>query len=88
RIVDAGLVAGCWASTTYSIVPGDPLSAEVRCHTATELGRDGWVTRAEINAVMDADAERFRVRTELEAFENGERVRRREWTFETSRELG
>jgi hypothetical protein len=28
------------------------------------------------------------VRTELEAFENGERVRRREWTFETPRDLG
>ena len=88
RIVRDGLIAGCWASTTYSIVPGDPLSAEVRCRTATELGRDGWVTRAEISAVMDCDAERFRVRTELEAFENGERVRRSEWSFETPRELG
>ena len=37
---------------------------------------------------MDADAERFRVRTELEAFENGESVRRREWSFETPRDLG
>ena len=73
---------------TYSIVPGDPLSAEVRCETATELGRDGWTTRAEVRAVMDADAERFRVRTELEAFENGESVRRREWSFETPRDLG
>ena len=88
RLVDGGLEAGCWASTTYSIVPPDPLSAEVRCETATELGRDGWVTRTEVRAVMDADGERFRVRTELEAFENGERVRRREWSFETPRELG
>ena len=86
--MDAGLIAGCWAATTYSIVPGDPLSAEVRCEAATELGRDGWITRAEVRAVMDADAERFRVRTELEAFENGESVRRREWSFETPRELG
>jgi predicted acyl esterase len=88
RIVRGGLIAGCWATTTYSIVPGDPLSAEVRCETATELGRDGWLTRAEIRAVMDCDAERFRVRTELEAFEDGERVRRREWSFETPRDLG
>jgi putative CocE/NonD family hydrolase len=88
RLVDAGLVAGCWASTTYSIEPGDPLSAEVRCRCATELARDGWSTRAEVVAVMDSDAERFRVRTELEAFENGQRVRRREWEFETPRELG
>jgi uncharacterized protein len=88
RLTAAGLSAGCWATTTYSIAAGDPLSAEVRCETATELGRDGWLTRAEVRAVMDADAERFRIRTELEAFENGERVRRREWSFETPRELG
>ena len=37
---------------------------------------------------MTCDAQRFLVRTELEAFENGERVRQREWTFETPRELG
>jgi len=88
RLVEFGLQTGYWTKTTYSIVPGDPLSAEVRCEAATELGRDGWLTRAEIRSVMDADAERFRVRTELEAFENGERVRRREWSFETPRELG
>ena len=88
RIRRDGLIAGCWASTTYSIVPGDPLSAQVSCRTATELGREGWTTRAEISAVMDCDAERFRVRTELEAFEDGELVRRKEWSFETPRELG
>ena len=88
RLVQAGLRTGYGTKTTYSIVPNDPLTAEVRCEAATELGRDGWLTRAEIRAVMDADAERFRVRTELEAFENGERVHRREWTFETPRDLG
>jgi predicted acyl esterase len=88
RLVEFGLQTGYWTKTTYSIVPGDALSAEVRCEAATELGREGWLTRAEIRSVMDADAERFRVRTELEAFENGERVRRREWTFETPRDLG
>lgn len=88
RLVEAGLSAGCWATTTYSIFPGDPLTAEVRCETATELGRDDWTTRTEIRAVMNADTERFRVRTELEAFENGESVRRREWSFETPRDLG
>ena len=88
RLVEFGLQTGYWTKTTYSIVPGDPLSAEVRCEAATELGREGWLTRAEIRSVMEADAERFRVRTELEAFENGERVRRREWTFETPRDLG
>jgi uncharacterized protein len=88
RLVEFGLQTGYWTKTTYSITPGDPLSAEVRCEAATELGRDGWLTRAEITSVMNADADRFHVRTELEAFENGERIRRREWSFETPRELG
>ncbi len=43
RLVDAGLQTGYWTETVYSIVPGDPLSAEVRCEAATELGRDGWL---------------------------------------------
>ena len=60
----------------------------MRCTAATELGRDGWLTRAEIRSVMTCDAERFLVRTELDAFEDGERVRHREWDFETPRELG
>ena len=88
RLVAAGLQTGYWTTTTYSIVTGDPLSAEVRCEAATELGRDGWLARAEIRSVMTCDAERFMVHTELEAFENGDRVRRREWDFETPRELG
>ncbi len=88
RLVEPGLQTGYWTTTLYSVVPNKPLSAAVRCEAATELGRDGWLTRAEIRSVMDADAERFRVRTELEAFENGKSVRRREWTFETPRELG
>jgi len=88
RLVEYGLQTGYWTKTVYSITGNDPLSAEVRCEAATELGRDGWLTRAEIRSVMDCDAERFRVRTELEAFENGESVRRREWSFDTPRELG
>jgi hypothetical protein len=88
RIVESGLMSGCWASTTYSISPGDPLSAEVRCRTATELSRDGWQTRAVINAVMTCDADFFRIQTQLEAFEDGERVRLRVWSFEAPRELG
>jgi hypothetical protein len=37
---------------------------------------------------MTCDAERFLVHSELEAFEDGALVRRREWDFETPRELG
>jgi hypothetical protein len=88
KLVDAGLTAGYGAKTIYSIDPADPLSAEVRCEMTTELGRDGWATSAVVTAVMTADTHSFRIRTELEAFEDGERVRRREWAFETPRELG
>jgi hypothetical protein len=88
RLVDAGLTAGYGAKTVYSIDPADPRSAEVRCVMTTELGREGWSTRAVVTAVMSSDTDSFRVRTELEAFEDGECVRRREWSLETPRELG
>jgi uncharacterized protein len=88
RLVSAGLLTGYWTKTVYSIDPNDPLSAEVRCFAATELGRGDWLTRAEIRSEMTCDADRFLVRTALEAFENGDRVRRREWSFETPRDLG
>jgi uncharacterized protein len=88
RLVEAGIVTGYWASTVYSIVPGDPLSAKVTCRAATEFGRDGLTTRAEARSVMDADAHSFRIRTELEAWQDGERVLLREWDFDTPRELG
>ena len=83
-----GIVTGYWAITTYSIVPGDPLSAEVHCACSTEFGRGDLLTRAEVHSKMTCDAHAFRVETRLEALENGERVRLREWTFETPRELG
>ena len=88
RLPDSGIVTGYWASTTYSIVPGDPLSARVTCRCAGEFGRDGLTTRAEIESMMEADAESFRIHTELQAFENGDLVRERSWDFATPRELG
>jgi hypothetical protein len=39
-------------------------------------------------SLMEADAERFRITTELEAIENGREVRRRSWEFETPRDMG
>ena len=88
RLSDSGIVAGYWATTIYSITPGDPMSAKVRCLCATEFGRDGLSTRAEIDTVMEADAERFRVETQLKATENGREVRKRSWEFETPRDMG
>jgi hypothetical protein len=48
-------------------VPGDPLPAEARCEAATA---PRLAARAEIRWSSTCDAERFLVRTELEAFEN------------------
>jgi hypothetical protein len=87
RLPDSGIVTGYWATTVYSIVPGDPLSAQVRCRCATEFGREGLITRAEVDTVMTADAERFRIQTELAATEDGREVRRHTWDFETPRDL-
>ncbi len=65
----------------YSIVEDDPLSAEVRCQFAGEVGRDGWRTRVEAEGVMSADAERFLVTTSLDAYEGTTRIFARRWTL-------
>ena len=88
RLVEAGLQTGYWTETVYSIVPAtrSPPRSAARPPPSWAATAGSLAPRSAPS--WTADAERFRVRTELEAFENGERVRRREWSFETPRELG
>ncbi len=53
----------------------------------TRLGARIWLAE-DADTVMEADAERFRITTELEATENGREVRRRDWELETPRDMG
>ena len=79
RFVGIDLVSEDANSAAYSIVEGDPLSAEVTFTASSGIARGDWSGRAEVAASMRADAEAFHVRSELTATENGEPVFTRTW---------
>jgi hypothetical protein len=71
----------------YSIVEGDPLSAEVRCFQAIEYQRDEHHVRVEARGRMTCDRESFLLEHTLLATERGETVRERRWTKRIPRDL-
>jgi uncharacterized protein len=73
--------------TTFSIVEGDPLSAEVRCLMGGRYGRGDWVTRCETDSRMTCDAEQFHVTSELRAWEGDELVFEHTWRSDIPRDL-
>jgi putative CocE/NonD family hydrolase len=79
RFVPIDLVSEDTNSSAYTIVEGDPLSAEVTFAAATGIARDDWSGRAEVTASMRADAEAFSVTSVLTAYESGEQVFTRTW---------
>lgn len=62
---------------TFSIVDGDPLSAQVRCERTLEIGRGAWRTRLRMHALMTADADAFHISSTLDAYEGEVRVHSR-----------
>jgi putative CocE/NonD family hydrolase len=72
---------------TFTIVEGDPLSATVETAMGVSLGRNGWRTRIETKSTMRSDAVAFHVTNELTAYEGGQLVFARTWTFDIPRDL-
>jgi uncharacterized protein len=71
----------------YSIVEGDPLSAEVRCFQAIEYQRGEHLVRVEARGVMTCDGESFLLEHTLVALEHGQPVRERTWSKRIARDL-
>ena len=57
------------AVDSFSIVTGDPLSAECRCDRNYLVARGDWRTRVETTSRLSSDADSFRVTNALEAYE-------------------
>jgi putative CocE/NonD family hydrolase len=74
-------------TTIYSIVEGDPLSAEVRCLMTGSYGRGDWRTHCETDSRMTCDARSFTVTNTLRAWEGDERVFEHTWTSVIPRDL-
>jgi putative CocE/NonD family hydrolase len=71
----------------YSIVEGDPLSAEVRCFQAIEYQRGDHHVRVEARGAMTCDRESFLLEHTLTAVERGQPVRERSWSKRIPRDL-
>ncbi len=80
RLVEADLVVEEHAVDTYSIVEGDPLSAETRADWKIGLSRGDWRTRVETASVMTADADAFLLTDSVDAYEGDRRIFSRSWT--------
>ncbi len=65
---------------SFSVVEGDPLSAEARSRWEVSVGRGAWQTRVTVESSMRADATAFLLEDALDAFEAGERVFSERWT--------
>ncbi len=80
RLVEADLELFESGVDTYSIVEGDPLSAQVRCDWTIGLARADWRVRIETSSLMTSDAESFLLTDSLDAYEGEERVFAKRWS--------
>ena len=86
RLADAGTEMRDTNVTTYRIVDGDPLSAEVEVRCASALGRGDWQTLVETTSRMTSTATEFLVTQELRAYEADAEVYRRRWDIKLPRD--
>ena len=87
RVGEGGAEVGGSQTDRFSIVRGDPLSAEVVCRRTMSMSRGSWSARVETTSSMTCDRELFHLRHLVEAFENGERIHSRERTTSIHRDL-
>jgi uncharacterized protein len=86
RLVEAGTEMRDTNVTTYRIVDGDPLSAEVHVRCTTALGRGDWRTRVETDSRMTSTATEFLVTQRLDAYEGDAEVYSRSWDLSFPRD--
>jgi hypothetical protein len=87
RLVDIDLETSDASHTVYAIQERDPLSASVRFHATSGMGRGDWRMCSEVTSAMTADAEAFHVTTLLEVYEGAARIFARTWAQRFPRDL-
>jgi putative CocE/NonD family hydrolase len=85
RLVDAEIEADGSNVTTYRIVAGQPLSAEVHTEQSASLSSEHFNVAVAATGRMSADPATFLVTLDLDARENGHRVHSRQWHLEFPR---
>jgi putative CocE/NonD family hydrolase len=71
---------------SFSVIEGDPFSAEARSWWEISVGRGVWQTRVAVESSLRADETRFQLEDVLEAFEADECVFSERWTAEIPRD--
>jgi hypothetical protein len=79
RLAGSGIEMDDANVTTYRIVDGDPLSAEVHVSCISALCRGDWRTRVETESRMTSTATELLVTHRLDAYEGETLVRTRSW---------
>jgi hypothetical protein len=87
RFTDIDTQVGHDLKRELVIDAGDPLSATYRLTQTYRLGRAGWDIEIRTRTAMRATAEHFHLAGEVEAFENGVRVRDRRFEETIARDL-
>jgi hypothetical protein len=64
---------------TYTIVRGEPTSAEAEMHRVTTSRRGEWHVTLETRLVLTCDRDRFRVRAWADANDGGRKIFQRSW---------
>jgi hypothetical protein len=86
RLVDSGIEMDDTHVTTYRIEDGDPLSARVEVECSSALGWGDWRTRVHTRSEMTATKTEFLVEHRLDAYEDDELIRSREWSLRFPRD--
>ena len=88
RLAPTGRELGEFGENSFSIVEGDPLSAETSSLRVVEVGGDGWEAKTQVRSRLTCDEHAFFVETQVEAFDGAEPFFEKTWTAEIPRELG
>jgi hypothetical protein len=80
RILTNGIETETEAASTYTIIEGDPLSAQAQSDRTVRIGRGDWQTRIETKSSLTADAHNFHTTNTLEAYEGHTLVFTKTWT--------
>lgn len=83
--IDLDVTKSTWER--YTTRGSDPLSATGEVRTVRRFNREGWDVRIEVRTVLTSDLDNFRLVAELDAYENGIRVRSRNWDRLIPRQL-
>jgi putative CocE/NonD family hydrolase len=86
-IENIGLEVAFRSEHDYTIQADDPLSARVETRYRRHYRRDGWKVGSETRIELTCTLTHFRLKAELAAFENDQRVVERNWSVEIPRDL-